>query len=103
MQATCIHVQYRGVLARARVLHYILATRVHVCKFLHMCVASYMLVHTSKISMHVFVSAMCVSHMCPMCVDFVLHVCISETLLNHGYVATQITEYIHSMDLYSLT
>ena len=27
----------------------------------------------------------------------------SETLLNHGYIATQITEYIHSMDLYSPT
>ena len=44
-----------------------------VCKFLHTCVASYMHVHASKISTRVFVSAVCVSHTCPMCVDFVLH------------------------------
>ena len=43
-------------------LHYILAT--HMCKFLHACVASYTHVHARKISTCVFVSAVCMSHVC---------------------------------------
>ena len=56
-----------GVLVSVRVLHYILATRV--CKSWHVCVEFYTRVHARKISTHVFVFAVCVSH-----VDFVLHV-----------------------------
>ena len=54
-------------------LHYILAKYTCVCKFLHACVASYTYVHTSKISTCVFVSTVCVSDVCPMHVDFMLH------------------------------
>ena len=45
--------------------HYILPTCLY--KFLHACVASYMRVHARKISMHVFVSAVCVSHVWDTC------------------------------------
>ena len=37
------------------------------CKFSHMCVASYMRAHASKISMRVFVSAVCVTHVSHVC------------------------------------
>ena len=55
---------------------FILATCV--CKFLHACVASYTHVYASKIFMRVFVSALCVLHVCPTHVDFVLYTCVSH-------------------------